>query len=147
MIFTIGYQRLAPDRLSEIVNRLDALLVDVRAKPHSRKAGYGNKQIQARFGEAYIWQGRLLGGPGGGGQTTQDGINWLKAQKRRTLLLMCLEEAPWDCHRHHLICGPHFPNAVHIHQGDMIFARDLTKYLADDKAETYTVRPAHSFIG
>ena len=27
---------------------------------------------------------------------------------------MCAEAAPQDCHRHHAICGPHFPQAVHL---------------------------------
>jgi hypothetical protein len=40
-------------------------------------------------------------------------------------LLLCAEEAPGDCHRHHDICGPHFPGAVHIFCDELFTAGAL----------------------
>ena len=57
---------------------------------------------------------------------SRQGIEWLRPERRsRTLLLMCMEAKPWNCHRHLNICGPHFPNALHIHGNELMRARDL----------------------
>jgi hypothetical protein len=37
-----------------------------------------------------------------------------------------MEHSPADCHRHQLICGPHFPDAVHVFEGGLHTAADLT---------------------
>jgi hypothetical protein len=42
-----------------------------------------------------------------------------------TLILFCMEEAPGDCHRHLAICGPHFPEAIHIFRDGQFTARAL----------------------
>jgi hypothetical protein len=132
-IYTIGYQRLAPSRLLHIAQQLDALVVDCRFKPVSRKPSFGGRQLSFLLGDRYTWKGNVLGGRLGGGQshTTPKGIQWIKDQKRN-LILLCLEEAPGDCHRHHDICGPHFPDALHIFEDELFTANDLNSALAGD---------------
>jgi uncharacterized protein (DUF488 family) len=123
-LFTIGYQRLPLSRLVEIVSQLDALLVDVRLYPRSSwNPDYNGSSLESVFKERYVWKGRVLGGFG---QTSAAGITWIRKEREgRTLLLMCMEHDPLDCHRHTDICNPHFPDAIHIVGEDRIPAGDL----------------------
>jgi hypothetical protein len=43
-----------------------------------------------------------------------------------------MEEAPGDCHRHHAICGPHFPAAVHIFRDEQFTAKNAARCAVDD---------------
>jgi uncharacterized protein (DUF488 family) len=61
-IYTIGYQRLRPERLEAILRHLDASLIDVRSSPQSRNPSYRRKALEARYGDGYIWMGDTLGG-------------------------------------------------------------------------------------
>jgi uncharacterized protein (DUF488 family) len=100
MIYTIGYQRLSLDRLTEIMDaeHIDKLL-DVRSVPYSRwKPDFNKSVLAAAFGKRYCWKGWLLGGKAG--PVTEEGIEYLvglAAEKR--YLLMCMEADPRDCHR------------------------------------------------
>jgi hypothetical protein len=123
MIYTIGYQRLTPKRLGEFVDALDAVLIDCRTNPISRIPGFGHNQLEWQFGMRYAYRGRMLGGRG---NTTPEGIDYLREMATHgNALLLCLEEAPGDCHRHHNICGPHFPDAVHIFRDELFTAGAL----------------------
>jgi hypothetical protein len=62
-VFTIGYQKLAPARLAEIAADLQALVIDVRGKPWSRKPGFHRTSLQRLLGERYLWMGDTLSGP------------------------------------------------------------------------------------
>lgn len=127
MIFSIGYAKLTPERLQEIVEGVRGILIDVRYKPISRKPGFGGRQLEERFGEMYLQVGNMLGGMG---NVSQEGIEWLKkmsAEPKEHVILMCQEEAPGDCHRHRDICAPHFPDAVHIYQDQLLYASDLAR--------------------
>jgi hypothetical protein len=128
MIYTIGYQRLSVDFLDRLLTALDARLVDCRFKPFSRRPGFSAPDLARRYGGRYDRRGDELGGFG---HTTPQGIARLRAE-RRNVILMCAEEAPGDCHRHHAICGPHVPDAIHIHQGDLIRARELQRAIDED---------------
>jgi hypothetical protein len=122
-IYSIGYQRLPLSRLIEIVRELDALLVDVRLKPYSWNPDYRRANLESFFGKQYTWMGRVLGGFD---HVVPEGIAWIKQErKKRTLLLLCVEHNPLNCHRHHAICGPHFQDAIHIVGQDLILACDL----------------------
>src|SRR5215831_7988695 len=102
-LYTIGYQRLPLSRLVEIVNELDALLVDCRLKPYSWNADFRRDKLQTTFGKRYIWKGKDLGGFN---HTTAAGIDWIREERgKRVLLLLCMESNPLDCHRHHAICS------------------------------------------
>jgi hypothetical protein len=121
MIYTIGYQR---SRLAQFVEALDAALIDCRHKPMSRIAGFSGWELARQFGHRYQPRGHELGGRG---HTTPAGIDRLCAhsQERSTVLLLCMEEAPGDCHRHHDICGPHFPDAIQIFRDELFTAGAL----------------------
>jgi hypothetical protein len=132
LIWTIGYQRLAPGRLLELTQDLDALVVDTRAVPKTRVRGYGPVQLRDLLGDRYTWAGDMLGGRG---HVTEAGITWLKRQ-RGNLLLMCVCHEPGVCHRHNDICAQHFPEALHIYENEVIEAGELSRAirLNDDYA-------------
>jgi hypothetical protein len=49
-----------------------------------------------------------------------------------------MEEAPGDCHRHHAICGPHFPEAIHIFRDEQFTVGALQAALnAGDATRLY----------
>lgn len=130
MIYTIGYQRLAPQRLQEIVTGLDATLMDCRHVPTSRKPGFSGKALRELLGPRYVQAGDNLGGRG---FTTDVGIKALReASRGRNVVLLCMEEAPGDCHRHFTICGPHFPEAIHIYQDELVTAAELERANQED---------------
>jgi hypothetical protein len=109
LIYTIGYQRLTSLRLEAIIGDLDAILLDCRYRPFSQRPEFGGDRLAERFGARYHRRGHELGGRG---HTTPEGIEGLHHDaENSTLLLLCMEEAPGDCHRHHAICGPRFPRA------------------------------------
>jgi uncharacterized protein (DUF488 family) len=139
MIFTIGYEGpLTPARLLEIAEGLDALVIDVRSVPRSRKPGFSKTKLAALLGPRYVTMGHALGGREPG--VTPNGLIALRTQaKERDVILMCMEEAPGDCHRHRTICGPHFPDAVHIFEDELFTARELTQALAAGEDGEYSL--------
>lgn len=137
VIYTLGYQALAPARVREIVLALDAVLLDCRFKPVSRIPGFGHRQLEKLMsgdnGEGgedresrYVRMGDMLGGHG---HTTQSGLQALQpyADDRANCVLLCMEEHPADCHRHTLITGPHFPGALHIYRDRLFYAHELSR--------------------
>jgi hypothetical protein len=141
MIFTIGYQALVPEELARIATGLRAVVLDCRYKPVSRRPGFSGSQLRARLPERYRQEGHRLGGYG---HTTADGIAFLRLldtvqqAHHLNILLLCQEEVPVDCHRHHAICVPHFPQALHIFEDELIEAREVERaYRA--ASEHYTV--------
>ena len=138
MIYTIGYQALTPERLLAIAAHLRAGILDVRHKPVSRKPGFGGRQLAQACqaaGIAYRQAGDRLGG---NGHTSDAGIAGLRQAEAagEVWMLLCMEHAPGDCHRHHAICGPHFPEAIHLYNREMVRAADLQVAL-DTDAEDY----------
>jgi hypothetical protein len=86
---------------SLMLDALDAVLIDCRHKPISRIAGFSGRELAKQFGHRYQQRGHELGG-----RTTPEGIASVRALGiRGNALLLCLEEAPGDCHRHDDICG------------------------------------------
>jgi hypothetical protein len=136
MIYTIGYQRLTSRRLEKIVGDLNAILVDCRHRPFSQRPEFGGDRLAEQFGTRYQQRGHELGGHG---HTTADGIDRLRLDaERATLILLCMAEAPGDCHRHHAICGRHFPHAVPIFRDEQFTAKALQDALdAGDVARLY----------
>lgn len=140
-LYTIGYQALPPQRLAAIAAGLDATVVDCRHLPVSRIKGYHKAHLQALLGPRYEARGAELGGIRHGiNHTTPAGIARLRADLAagRNLILMCMEHAPGDCHRHSSICAPHFPRALHIFEDELIEAGELARALAHpDPDEAY----------
>jgi uncharacterized protein (DUF488 family) len=135
MIYTIGYQRLALEMLDRALDELDCDLIDVRSMPFSRNPSYRLPALRKRYGPRYFAAGHMLGGipkAGDQHQVTAEGIEWLQDPmygKRRHVMLICLEENPAQCHRHQLICGPHFPEALHVYRGGLYLAGDVTAHM------------------
>jgi hypothetical protein len=123
MIYTIGYECLSPIEFVRIVRKMHAVVIDGRFIRGRAKRGFGVLQLEAALGDQYEWHGNILGGFN---NITRTGVTMLRnRQEHETLLLVCMEEAPGECHRHNGICHPHFPEAVHIFRDELILARDL----------------------
>ena len=101
MIFSIGYQKLDQQTLTEILKAHQVeILVDVRSKPYGRTPVFNRNVMQRWLPEAgvdYLWKGDFLGGFA----TIQDSaIEWLAGFGRdRTVCIMCMEADPDECHR------------------------------------------------
>ena len=53
-IYTLGYSGWKIEAIASLLNRLDALLVDVRLSPRSRNPVFSGKRLSERFGNRYI---------------------------------------------------------------------------------------------
>ena len=126
MIYTIGYENLTFNKLKTIVHGLEATLIDCRGSSRRAKRGFGRWQLTEKLGARYEYHGRHLGNRPPGSTVTRDGIQMLaNRSKNETLLLLCVCEGRGECHVHGMICGPHFPDAIHIYQDGLIYARDM----------------------
>lgn len=144
MIYSIGYEGLSLERLQRILKHFDAKLVDVRGMPRSRKAGFSQNQLGKLLGERYAWMGKFLGNKGEN-HVTDAGLRWVADHDgpQPNIMLMCMERAPAECHRHHLIARPlstlghpHRPvDVVHIFDNELVLARDLQASLDDPDPE------------
>lgn len=54
-IYTLGYSGWKIEDVARLVDRLDAILVDVRLSPRSRNPVFSGKRLTERFGDRYIW--------------------------------------------------------------------------------------------
>lgn len=117
VLFTIGYQKLG--EAAELVRIMRALecrtLFDVRSSPRSRIAEFNQARISRAVTEADIY---YFHEPGAGGHALRgfrgdvrtegyrvfdaSALERIESSARRGFrpMLMCLEEAPGDCHRH-----------------------------------------------
>lgn len=143
-IFSIGYQGdMSPSRLAGILEQLEADLVDVRSRPSGRvKRGFARRDLEALLGGRYTWRGDTLGGMGAG--VRPEGLDWLversaaAALAGRAVAIMCAEEAPGECHRHHQIALPLLERGVvvrHVYRGEVIDADELQR--AIDEGDDY----------
>lgn len=101
-IYTLGYAHWSIDEVSSQLQGLDAVLVDVRHRPHTTKPGFDKPELEARFGDRYVhvpafgnvnYQGGPveLAHPG-------KGIQAVRALDK-PLVLMCGCRHPNTCHR------------------------------------------------
>lgn len=132
MIYSIGYSRLTPSGLARLVSELDVeAVIDVRSIPNSRRPAWAKKNLVALLGRRYEWRGDELGGRAPVTVAALDRLAKENRQRRR-LMLLCLEEAPWECHRHHSIAAPLLDRGVnvgHLWLGQLVRARDLAKLI------------------
>lgn len=152
-LYTVGYQRMGvAGALIAALHSLGASwLLDVRSRPQSRQAwargGALAQSLQAR-GLGYVWVGDSLGGMGAG--PTTEGLAMLARLGRgqggawgipagSTLAIMCLEESPGECHRHHAIGLPLAREGVpilHLYRNELIEPVELQRAIdADDEYE------------
>jgi uncharacterized protein (DUF488 family) len=102
MIFTIGYQAVSLRGLLRIMDEKGVdLLVDVRSVPYSRipqKYEFNKNRLEETLGERYVWKGDICGGKHG--KAKEKCIKEIMEMDRdRTIMLMCMETDPHDCHR------------------------------------------------
>jgi uncharacterized protein (DUF488 family) len=124
-IFTIGHSNVEAERIIELLRRYAVrVVVDVRSAPYSRYSPQFNKDNLRRIlqaaGIAYVYGGAKLGGRPqdpecyAEGQVRyaliesqpwyRDGIDHLlETAREQRCAIMCAEEDPAHCHRHHLI--------------------------------------------
>jgi uncharacterized protein (DUF488 family) len=134
MILTIGYYGM---KLDALVARLDyfdvAELWDVRGKPQSRKADFRRPALERALGTRYRWMGAEGLGNYAGNETTPAGLARVRQASAgpRPIMLMCMEEAPGDCHRHMLIASGLLPSldVTHIYRDELVTAGELERAL------------------
>ncbi|MGA2107384.1 MAG: DUF488 domain-containing protein [Syntrophorhabdales bacterium] len=101
MIYTIGYSKWTVEKVRALMDDLGVdLLVDLRSTPYGRfNPAFNRPELIRAFGARYVWKGKCLGGKPG--PATEAGIDWLVAEhgSGRTLLIMCVEHDPRNCHR------------------------------------------------
>lgn len=129
-LYTVGYQRLAIRELEEILAalRID-LLIDVRSRPFARRPEYRRSALERLLGDRYCWHGDSLGGRGAG-PTTEGRARLKSLAKEKRILIMCMEEAPGECHRHQLALS--IPGAQHIFREELVDAQELQRAIDDD---------------
>lgn len=137
MLYTIGYAGLTPAGLEAMVDRLNVdVLVDVRARPASRKPGFSRKALEAQFGARYAWHGDTLGGPGGGGKVQPRGLTTIRKllDQGKTVMIMCLEQQPETCHRHQHIAEALLPDidAAHVFEDSLVRTSELVRAIKTD---------------
>ena len=139
-LWSVGYADLTPGALDDLARALSALVVDCRSVPWSRKPGFRQADLARQFGDRYCWRGLDLGGRGPG--PTPGGLLWLmeKAQAGRRVLLLCLEAAPGDCHRHRAIALRLLPaiDVAHVYGDEVIFASELERAILAHDDYTFT---------
>lgn len=103
-LYTIGYAKLSPDRLKAQAERLNAVLVDIRFSPASRRPEWSGKRLRELLGERYVHVKALgninyKGGPiryvdlDGGTQAIAALL------EQRPVILMCVCADVETCHR------------------------------------------------
>jgi hypothetical protein len=140
MIFTIGYEKLNRDEFASIVAALSPkghtmMLIDVRKIPNNRFSrntpnSFSGKSLVDEF-EGRYEEHRELGGDHI--VCSPESVEFLRQYDTHDTthcLLICKEENPGACHRHHSITAHYFPDSFHIFRGYAVWEADF-----DDQVE------------
>ena len=107
-IHTLGYSGWNVDAVASLLERLDAVLVDVRMSPRSRNSDYSGKRLAERLGERYVHV-RELGNSnyrGGPIRLVDFKAGALRVEELidagRTCVVMCACADVNICHRKHV---------------------------------------------
>jgi len=104
-IYTVGYSGISADELEALVRRRQALLMDVRLKPYSRRKGFDKFSLQRRLGSAYIHASGLGNiNYRGGDVKLLDPFPWIEQiaklqEEGCNVVLMCICKEVEGCHR------------------------------------------------
>jgi uncharacterized protein (DUF488 family) len=104
-IYTFGYEKRRPEELRAESDRLDAVVMDVRIKPFSRRPDWAKSHLTALLGDRYRWVAGFgnvnykggpveLADPEAGLAQIADLI-----EQGRNIILLCYEADPKTCHR------------------------------------------------
>lgn len=124
-IFTIGHSNHPFSRFMELIQKQDIqMVVDVRTRPYSKYTPYySRKPLEEGLKEyhvKYIYLGNKIGGKPDDAKFYHEGellYHLLEADEKyqeglkilldlandNLIVIMCSEEDPYHCHRHHLI--------------------------------------------
>ena len=105
VLYTFGYEQRPPEDLLAEADRLDAVVVDVRIQPFSKRAAWGKPHLAALLGHRYRWVAGFgnknykggpveLADPEAGLAQIADLI-----AEGRNIILLCYEADPANCHR------------------------------------------------
>ena len=125
MIFTIGHSNHPFSRFMELIQKQDIrMVVDVRTRPYSKYTPYYSKKpLEEGLKEyqvEYVYLGNKIGGKPDNAKFYHDGellYHIMEADEKyqeglkillelardNRIVIMCSEEDPYHCHRHHLI--------------------------------------------
>lgn len=101
-IYTLGYAQWSIDEVCDQLDRLDAVLVDVRYRPYTTKPGFAKADLKGRFGDRYVHL------PAFGNINYQEGpIELVNPEEgletarelERPPLFLCGCRSPAECHR------------------------------------------------
>jgi len=96
-IYTIGYQAITVAQLLNIISEKGIeLLIDVRSIPYSWRPEFNKNRLMEALGEKYLWMGKECGGKTG---VTPECYKQLQQLGKKSILLMCMEADPAQCHR------------------------------------------------
>ena len=117
--------------LLTLADDLDAVIIDVRARPLSRKPGFSKSSLVSLLASRYEWRGDVLGGrvKGRGAGVTKGGIEMLRSRGGENLVLMCMEHERLNPFVFRAF--DNLPDAIHIMGDEGIVERDLAVILAD----------------
>lgn len=107
-IYTIGYEKREMNELVAEVERLDAMVVDVRMRPFSRWTDWTNTRLESILGERYRWVEGFGNENYKGGpielHDPEEGFEQIAdlIEQGRNVILLCLEADPTQCHRSHV---------------------------------------------
>jgi uncharacterized protein (DUF488 family) len=134
MIYTIGHSNIAQESFIDVLKQFKIqLVIDVRSSPYSKFVPHFNREnIKKTFKEndiKYIFLGNYIGGKPKAMKYYQNGkVNYDLIEKsehykegidkiielNEDLALMCSEENPYNCHRHHLITQTLLKNELEV---------------------------------
>jgi len=110
-VYTWGYSKRTPNDLERVMYQYDIqYIIDVRARPGSRKPGWNKAKLEEKFGPAYIWA-QCFGNasrvapenwrPGDAGMSdiAPALADVIRVGMLGNVLLLCLEQDPEKCHR------------------------------------------------
>lgn len=125
MIFTIGHSNHPFSRFIELIQKQGIqMVVDVRSRPYSKYTPYYSKKpLEEGLKEyqvEYVYLGNKIGGKPDDAKFYHDGellYHLMEADEKyqeglkilleiardKRIVIMCSEEDPYHCHRHHLI--------------------------------------------
>lgn len=115
IVWTVGYGKMYPADLKTLAESLDAVVVDIRGRPISRRPGFGRRQLEELLGDRYQWRGDHMGGiyhlpnardlwPAASRRLVADMVDgylgWRSPGTAKDPILLCQCHAPGQCHRH-----------------------------------------------
>lgn len=136
MIYTIGHSNITQEAFIEILKQFKIkLVIDIRSSPYSKFVPHFNSpNIKKTFKEndiKYIFLGNYIGGkPKSKEYYKQGSVDYdliakserykegidkiIELNQNNDFVLMCSEEDPYNCHRHHLITQTLLKNSLEV---------------------------------